>query len=291
MLRQLGLRRIAFVIAALSSAGVVGPMRCTARAADPGRPALTGAERNSGPHANSSQSPRYGGRHVPPGGNVRVHVGPVLPYGSGPYNVPQWRDYPSRAGYHVVDRAIADSSRMTERTVPDAATFLAWALHAFRSRHYREAMRLVKHALVEDELDGVLYLVLSQTQLAAEEYQSAAESLARGLALLDRADWGYVVDNRHQWYANGDYESHLKALAGFIDQNPKATFARFLRGYHAAFSGREDAAKEDLQKAAESTRYVDAAFGLLRIMDGNTVDRLRFEELPRPMGSATEGSR
>jgi len=151
-------------------------------------------------------------------------------------------------------------------------------------------MRLVKHSLVEDEQDGVLYLLLSQTQLAARKYEAAAESLMRGLALLDRADWGYVVNNRRRLYGNDDYESHLKTLAGFIDQNPEATFARFLRGYHSLFLGQKEAAREDLAKAAESTRYVNAALGLLETIEVGSADRLHFEELPTPTESATEKS-
>ncbi len=283
--------RIAFVITVVLTACAVAQMRCVAFSADHDRPARVGAERNIGEHASPHRSRWNGGHGAHPRGDVRVHVGPVLPYGFGPYNFPQYGDYRSRAGYHVVDKVTTSPSRMPASTMPDATTYLSWALQGFRNGNYREAMKLLRHALIEDQRDGTLYLLLSQTQLAVGEYKAAAESLRRGLALLNRADWGHAVENRRPLYANGDHDTHLRMLADFIDQNPNATYARFLRGYHTVFLGQVEAAREDLRKAAESTRYVNPALGLLGMMEDGITGRLRLEELPTPTDPATKRSR
>jgi hypothetical protein len=175
-------------------------------------------------------------------------------------------------------------------TMPDAATYLSWAIRAFRSRRYREAMRLTQHAIIEDDRDGVPCLLLSQAQLAVRDYEGAAESLRRGLVLLDLADWRRVAGNRRRFYVNDDYERHLDRLTGFIKENPEAAFARFLRGYHSVFTGQAELAREDLQMAAGSSRYVNLALRLLGIVDdGSPVGR--FEELPAPKGLQDERSR
>jgi tetratricopeptide (TPR) repeat protein len=166
--------------------------------------------------------------------------------------------------------------------------FHSWALHAFRARHYREAMKLLKHAIIEDERTGTFYLLLSQTQLAVGEYETAAKSLRRGLALLDRADWGYLVDNRRRLYTNDDYDRHLETLSKFIHQNPHAAFARFLHGYHAVFWGHMEAAREDLGKAAQSAQYLDLSVALIEILEDSADERPGFEELPTPSDAATE---
>jgi len=221
---------------------------------------------------------RYAAHAADPLDNVRVHVGPVLSNGLGPYNVPQYGDYRSRAGYHVVDKSNVGPSRNSTPTVPDAATFQSWGLHAFHSRRYHDAMRFVKHAIVEDERNGRLHLLLSQTQLAVGQHEAAADSLNRGLALLDRPDWGHVVQNRRRLYASNDYDRHLGTLSRFINQNPNAAYARFLRGYHSVYLGETKAAREHLQMAAESSQYQDLALGLLDSLNvGGT------EELPPPM--------
>lgn len=282
---------IASLITVVLTACEVTQMRSVAHAADLDRPARIGVESDFGEHGVPHRSRWNGGHGAHPSDNVRIHVGPVLPYGFGPYTVPHSRDYRSRAGYHVVDKATTSPSIMPASTMPDATTYLSWALQAFRSRHYGEAMRLLKHALIEDEKNGRLHLLLSQAQLAATKYEASAESLHRGLALLDRADWGYVVHNRHRLLANDDYDSHLKTLDRFIGENPRATFAKFLRGYHALFLGQKEAASENLRRATESTRYVKAAFGLLEAMGADAVDGRHFEELPAPADSATEPSR
>jgi len=169
-------------------------------------------------------------------------------------------------------------------TMPDAATYLSWATNAFRSRRYREAMRLAKHAIIEDDRDGKLYLLLSQTQFAVGEYEAAAESLRHGLLLTNPTDWGHIAGNRRRFYVNGDYERQLKGLTVFVNEHPDATNARFLRGYHSVFAGQEDVAKEDLRKAAESSQYVNLALSLLAIVD-DASPAGRLETLPAPTGS------
>lgn len=245
---------------------LTGRMHDVTSAADPGRP--------RGPHNRVAQQ-------FSPKNNVRVHVGPVLPHAPGTYGFPWHGHERSRAGYHVVDRMPSGPQTLA---MPDAATYLSWATRAFRSRRYREAMRLAQHAIIEDVRDGKLYLLLSQTQFAIAEYEAAAESLRYGLSLLDPTEWGHVAGNRRRFYVNGDYERQLRGLTVFVDDHPDATYARFLRGYHGVFAGQEDVAKEDLLKAAGSSQYANLALSLLAMVD-DVPPSNRFEELPPPIGT------
>ncbi len=287
---QLTLVRIALVITVVSATVALSQVRSTVSAADaiPHEPA---AGRRIAPSAFPDKAHWHRRHGTHPGGNVRVHVGPVPPYGNGSYNVPQYEDYRSRAGYHVVDRLPTSPSRSSTVTVPDAEAFRGWAVSAFRDRQYREAMRLVKHAVIEDERNGDLYLKLSRTQIAVGQYESAADSLAHGLTLLNRAEWERAAREHRHIYANGEYERHLEALTVFIDESPDAAVARFLRGYHILFLGHAKTAREDLVKAAESPRYANPIRVLLGMAERATADGANLEELPPPMAPATERSR
>ncbi len=122
---------------------------------------------------------------------------------------------------------------------------------AFRAGRYDQALRLGNHALVEAPRNGRLHLFVSQILFATEDYEAAAAAIHQGASLLEPKDWGYVVENFRKYYRGKDYVEQMERLTKFIEANPDAAYARFLRGYHHAYLGHQETARGELAKAVE----------------------------------------
>jgi thioredoxin-like negative regulator of GroEL len=132
-----------------------------------------------------------------------------------------------------------------------AAEFQAQAEQAFRERRYEDAARFATHAIVEDDQNGKLHLFASQTMFALGDFRPAAAAIQLAAGQLDREEWGFVVENYQEFYRGEDYVTHAARLVQFIRDNPDASYARFLLGYHYLFLGHTDAARQQLAKAVE----------------------------------------
>lgn len=176
-------------------------------------------------------------------------------YDSVPYYVPYAVPVPYAVETEVVESAdavpLVYENGAAIPAAGEAGEFQKQAEEAFRENRYEDAARLSNHAIVEDSRNGKLHLFASQTFFALEDYTSAAAAVQQAAALLDRSEWGFVVKNFQQFYQGDDYVTQMAKLDDYIDQNPKAAFAYFLRGYHFLFLGHEEAARKDLAKAVE----------------------------------------
>ncbi len=132
-----------------------------------------------------------------------------------------------------------------------AAEFQRLAEEAFREHRYEDAARLVNHALVEDGENGKLHLFASQTFFALGEYQAAAAAIQTAASLLDRQDWGFVVQNFKKFYRGRDYVTHMEKLVEFMKENPDQPYAHFLRGYHYKYLGYDKSARKQLEQAMQ----------------------------------------
>jgi tetratricopeptide (TPR) repeat protein len=153
-----------------------------------------------------------------------------------------------------------------------AAEFQLEAEQAFEDHRYEDAARLSNHAIVEDSQNGKLHLFASQTFFALEDYASAAAAVQQAASLLDRSEWGFVVENYQQFYRGDDYVTQMAKLDKHIEQNPEAAYAYFLRGYHYLFLGHKEAARDDLAKAVALENRDVLAAELLKMAGGQVPD-------------------
>jgi hypothetical protein len=133
----------------------------------------------------------------------------------------------------------------------EAAEFQLQAERAFREHRYEDAARFSNHAIVEDGQNGKLYLFASQTMYALGDFRSAAAAIQQAAALLDRSEWGFVVENYKKFYRGDDYATQTAKLVEFVKEHPEASYAYFLLGYHYKFLGYDEAARRNLAKAVE----------------------------------------
>ena len=150
----------------------------------------------------------------------------------------------------VSENAVASPpSIASDRTEPNE--YQAQAEQAFRNSAYDQAVRLAGHALVESPNDGKLMLLYAQGLFAIGDYDGAAGAIHRAASLLEPEDWGYVVENYANYYRGNGFVDQMQRLEGFLESNPDAAAARFLRGYQYGFLGQTEVAIRDLNRALQ----------------------------------------
>jgi hypothetical protein len=202
------------------------------------------------------------------------------------YSVPYYIPYTVPVPYVVEEVALDDEVVATEMVEPapvapvlaengavvpataGAAEFQLQAEQAFQEGRFEDAARLSNHALVEDSRNGRLHLFASQTFFALEDYPSAAAAVQQAAALLDRSEWGFIVENYQEFYRGDDYVTHMAKLDKYIEENPGASYAYFLRGYHFFFLGHKEAARDDLAMAVDLESRDLLAAELLKMAGG-----------------------
>ena len=240
------------------------------------------------------------------GSGISVYFGSPL-YGSASYYEPYYSSVPYYVPYavpvpyvvetEVVAPAVAVPSAYEDgaviSAVGEAAEFQLQAEQAFQEHRYDEAARLSNHAIVEDNQNGKLHLFASQVFFALGDYPSAAAAVQQAASLLDRSEWGFVVENYQEFYRGDDYLSQMAELDEHIKQNPEAAYAYFLRGYHFLFLGHQQAARNDLAKAVELEEHDRLAAELLKMASGEVPARpagaaLDAEVIPSPAAEQPE---
>lgn len=212
------------------------------------------------------------------------------------YDVPYYIPYTVPVPYVVEEVVVEDDVAAMEPVEPapvavaeldngavipaagGAAEFQFEAEQAFRDHRYEDAARLSNHAILEDSQNGRLHLFAAQTFFALEDYVSAAAAVQQAAALLDRSEWGFVVENYQEFYRGDDYVTQMAKLDKFIAENADAAHAYFLRGYHFFFLGHKEAAREDLAEAVELEKRDLLAAELLKMAGG---------EVPAPLAEPT----
>lgn len=196
-------------------------------------------------------------------------VDTVQPYFVDPYPQPYYTQYALPADT-IIDGAVLGEPTLsapapslpTENPVyldgpsvipaaGNASEFQAQAEQAFREQRYEDAARSSNHALIEDPGNGLLHLFASQVFFALGDYRSSAAALQLGASLLEREQWGFVVENYKQFYRGKDYVTHMASLVEFIRNDSSQPYAHFLRGYHYLYLGYAKEAQAPLLKAVE----------------------------------------
>ncbi|MGI9517618.1 MAG: hypothetical protein ACR2NP_11265 [Pirellulaceae bacterium] len=246
-------------------------------------PLFGGAFHNGyGHHGN--YGPGYGYVDPPPSAYLTpapaYGVAPAVPLvGAQPTPALAPSVAPSRVPGSTAPSAPAQSVLRTSGSatlVPVSPTAQSWqqqAEQAFRQQRYEEAVRMSRHASVEDGNNGLVFLFGSQAGFAAGRYDIAYDALARATELLPFEQWSFVIDRYRQLYSNRDYIAQMDQLGQFTKDNPQASFPVTVRGFHYAQLGHTEAARQDLQAALKRNPEDVVARRLL--------DNLR-ETLPEP---------
>lgn len=140
----------------------------------------------------------------------------------------------------------------TEAELARAADFIEQGEEAMKAGKFREALSHWQHALVETPQNGGAILLVSQALFALGQYNDAAGAVQMGMQLLPEEDWGMVVKNFAQLYADpGEYAQQLKALEAARAAKADDPALRFLSGYQYGFLGHRDQAVRELDKALQ----------------------------------------
>ena len=254
-----------------------------------------------GSHHGSHHS-RYSGSHLylSPGGvgfgystrGFGIYIGPSPSYSSryyshaSPYTVRRYYVEPPTS-YRTYEPRVDPATPVAMiDSNSKAAIFQIQAEKEFRQHDYENAVRSANHAVVEDAGNGKLHLFISQSLFAVGDFRAAAAAARQAMSLLDRQDWGYLVNHYQKFYTNDDYVSHMDQLIEFIKKNPDNADAHFLRGYHYGFLGYKKSAREDLLKAVTLTPNDPIAAQLLAMMGGEAPKAPEPLPAPKPNPAA-----
>ena len=247
------------------------------------------------PHIDVYASPYYSGYGYSSVGSSHLHTpyydyytqspSTVVPSVIAPPSVVA--STPSTTTYSAAKPAISSDSNNVVASVGSVENrdnpYRSQAEQAFRNSNYGEAVRLANHALVESPNDGKLMLLYAQGLFAVGDYQGAAGAIHRASSLLNPEDWGYVVENYAQYYRGNGFVDQMKRLESFLETNPEAAYARFLRGYQFGFLGQTEVAIRELNRALELESRDQLAAELVSRFGGTPVSNT-----PEPARSRDE---
>ncbi len=117
------------------------------------------------------------------------------------------------------------------------------ARKAFHDGNYQAALEATNQALVTMPKDAVIHEFRALVLFALGKYHDAATALHPVLAVGPGWDWTTMSG----LYADVDtYTKQLRALEGYVDENPKLADGHFLLAYHYLTCGHNDRAAEEL---------------------------------------------
>jgi hypothetical protein len=244
-------------------------------------------------HTKRDHRPGYSGRHS------RANFSPTVILGNG-FPLPQPR-LSSHGSYTVEDvphRGDATSAHLLTSNAL-ASHLLAGAEHEFRRRRYASALRLVRHAQLEEPQNRLLQAMAGQILFTTGDFQAAAHDLNDAASGLDRQRWNALVACYRVWHADGAEIVQLSHLGEYIGSHPEDGQARFLRGWQFALLEQPAAAAADLEVAISIDPQLAAATDLLMIIRGQhsppfpTAPTPGGEQLPspRPLGTSRNSDR
>jgi len=132
------------------------------------------------------------------------------------------------------------------------ADYVAAGRRAFRAGQYELALSHWRYALVGDPKNGGIQLLVAQAHFALGKYQAAATALQTGVQILPQSEWGQVVQDYSNLYANvQSYKDQLKALENARNAKPDDPAMRFVLGYQFGYLGHPKHAVAELDKSLE----------------------------------------
>src|SRR5262249_5603017 len=109
---------------------------------------------------------------------------------------------------------------------------------AFKRGDYANAIREWQHALIDNQQDPLVTMLLGQALFASGKYDEAAGATQTAMRLLPKEEWGTVVNKHQELYGNGqDYANQLRALENSVADKPNDPGRRFLLGFQYSYLG------------------------------------------------------
>lgn len=143
----------------------------------------------------------------------------------------------------------ANTTKPAASDADNAKVFAEKGETQFKARDYKGAVYDWKHAAIDDPMNGVLMMMLSQAFFATGQYDEAAGAAQHGMQLLPKTEWGVVVKNYKELYGNiQDYTDQLRALEKAVKDKPNDPALRFLAGFQYAYLGYPKEAMDQLEK-------------------------------------------
>jgi hypothetical protein len=165
--------------------------------------------------------------------------------------------------YYSVSIVNSPRTEAVVREEPNSATsgYFDDAREAFQNGNYRETLRLAEHAAVDNPQDPAAHELISLALFALKDYRGAAMKAHAALSLGPAINWQTLF----AYYGNAEtYTTQLRALEGFVRDNPKTPEGHFLLGYHYIMIGHPDMAKKQLEAAVAITPTDKLAEQLLK---------------------------
>jgi tetratricopeptide (TPR) repeat protein len=137
----------------------------------------------------------------------------------------------------------------------------------FKAGNYAAAIQAWKHALVDDQQNPVLMMMLGQAFFATGKFEEAAAGTQMAMQQLPKEQWGVVVGNYKELYGNAqDYTDQLRALEKAVKEKPDNPMTRFLLGYHYAYLGFPKESVDQLDKGLKIMPQDEGAKQLREVM-------------------------
>jgi tetratricopeptide (TPR) repeat protein len=137
------------------------------------------------------------------------------------------------------------------------------AIAAFKQGDYDGALDIVNKAIAQYPSDSVLHEFRALVLFAKADYQQAAATLHSVLAVGPGWDWTTLSS----LYPNIQvYTDQLRALEGFVRNNPQDGGSRFVLAYHYMSAGHTDAARRQLQQVVQLVSNDRVATDLLNML-------------------------
>lgn len=150
----------------------------------------------------------------------------------------------------------------------------------FKARDYKGAVYAWKHAVVDDPMNGVLLMMLSQAFFATGHFDESAGAAQQAMQILPKEEWGVVVKNYKELYTNvQDFTDQLRALEKAVKEKPKDPGLRFLAGFQYAYLGYPKEAVDQLDKGLKLAPRDEMA----RKLRDEMTAKLKPAEAPAPV--------
>lgn len=129
---------------------------------------------------------------------------------------------------------------------------LALGQQAFAEGFHGRAERFFATATAVPPVDPLAYFYLGQARFARAEYQEAVASIEGGLRIMP--EWVRARFRADELYGPHPdvFKEHLGRLEETLARHPADPHLLFLHGYQLWFSGRQDEARTQFQRAAKA---------------------------------------
>lgn len=191
-------------------------------------------------------------------------------YGSVPLTTAYAEDTapPASAPVEIAQAEPDAPTAVRAQSVDDDLDFGASGEAEFKAGNYDKAVKMWRHAVLDDPKNGVLVMMLGQGLFASGKFDEAAGATQQGMLLLKEEDWGVVVTNYRELYAKiGDYTTQLRVLEKARKDKPEDPALRFLLGFHYGYLGFPNEATRELDKAITLAPQDELASRLKEVLD------------------------